>query len=116
MKAYADSKASAKSSEISVGEVVLFRQDKKNKLTMKLNPSPCKVISRNGSRVTVLRNGKYITRNISFFKKISCTNLQTNTNVSDEDYYGDVDENDHQRTIPETEPRYPTRERQPVQR
>ena len=121
MKVYADSKSSAKSSEISVGDTVLVRQRKKNKLTMKFDPSPYQVTKRKGSRVTASRNGTHITRNVSFFKKIPGTSHQSNVNdVLDKEVHDDSEDSDEQgaqpQAEPRAEPRYPRRERQPIQR
>ena len=44
---------------------------KKNKPSTKYNPMPHRVPRRKGSRVTAFANGHYITRNISFFEKLS---------------------------------------------
>ena len=68
MKNYSDSKNRAKSSDIKEGDVVLVRQPKSNKLSTKYNPATFQVTRRLGSRITALRNGKYITRNVSFLK------------------------------------------------
>lgn len=70
MKEYADQKQHSKVSEIKVGDTVLIRQPKVNKLTTPFNPKPFVVTTRKGSMVTVKRGSKKITRNISFFKKI----------------------------------------------
>ena len=71
MKNYSDSKNRAKSSDIKEGDVVSVRQPKSNKLSIKYNPATFQVTRRQGNRITAVRNGKYITRNVSFFKKLS---------------------------------------------
>ena len=68
MKAYADAKARAAPSKITVGDLVLARQKKQNKLSTPLDPRPFRVVRKKGTMVTACWNGKYITRNISHFK------------------------------------------------
>ena len=70
MKEYADHKTKAKSSDIKEGDIVLVREPKSNKMSTRYNPAPFQVTSRQGNRITAVRDGKYITRNISFFKKL----------------------------------------------
>ena len=70
MKEYADSKARAKQSEIKSRDVVLVRQSKSNKMSTKFDPVSFKVTLRRGNRITAVRNGKYITRNVACFKKL----------------------------------------------
>ena len=69
MKTYADARSRAKELQIKEGDVVLVRQPKQNKLSMKFDPVPYKVVRRKCSRVTAVRNGRYISRNVSLFKK-----------------------------------------------
>ena len=47
-----------------------MRQKKDNKLSTKFNPKPYKVTSRKRARVTVCRNGHFITRDVSHFKTL----------------------------------------------
>ena len=70
MKMYADTRARAKTSTIKVGDIVLARQRKYNKLSTRFDPVPFQVVRLNGTKVTACRNGKYITRNVSHFKVI----------------------------------------------
>jgi len=53
MKAYADAKARAAPSEIAVGDLVLARQKKQNKLSTPFDPRPFRVIRKKGTMVTV---------------------------------------------------------------
>ena len=66
---YADTKARAKTSTIKVGDVVLARQRKYNKLSTCVDPVPFQVVRLNGTMVTARHNGKYIT----------CISFQSNT-------------------------------------
>ena len=70
-KVYADKKRHAKPCGIKVGDYVLIKQDKQNKLTPCFNEKPLIVVHRNKSRITVEDNDKRkITRNVSHFKRI----------------------------------------------
>ena len=70
MKVHADARFKAKTSRIDVGDLVLVRQRKQNKLSMRFDPSPFRVTSKRGTMITARRNGKYITCNTSHFKLI----------------------------------------------
>ena len=70
MKRHADKRDRAHTSEISIGDIVLVRQRKANKFSTKFDPSPYEVVSIKGTMVTAVRNEKYITRNVSLFKRI----------------------------------------------
>ena len=70
-KIYADSKRRAKHSEIQIGDTVICQQKKQNKLSTRFNPVPYTVIKSKGTRITARNNNKFITRNVSFFKKLS---------------------------------------------
>ena len=69
-KIYADSKRRVKYSEIKFGDTVVCQQKKHNKLSTRFNPVPYTVIKIKGTRITSWNNDKFITRNVSFFKKI----------------------------------------------
>ena len=68
---YADTKVRAKTSTIKVGDIILVRQRKHNKLSTRFDPIPLQVVHLNGAMVTACHNGKYITRNVSHFKVIN---------------------------------------------
>lgn len=69
-KAYADLKRGATPKSISVGDTVLVKAEKTNKLSTNFNPDPFKVVHKTGSEVT-LRNetGIELKRNTVFVKK-----------------------------------------------
>ena len=71
MKKYADQKSRARASDIQVGDTVLILQRKQNKWSTKFDPSPFQVVRRKGTMVTGLRNGKYVSRNVSHFKRVN---------------------------------------------
>ena len=70
MKTYADAKVRAKTSSINIGDTVLARQRKHNKLSTRFDPLPFRVVRTNGTMITARRNGKYISRNVSHFKVV----------------------------------------------
>lgn len=69
-KAYADLKRCATLKSIRVGNTVLFKEEKTNKLSTNLKPDPFKVIHKTGSEVS-LRNKASVElkRNTMFIKK-----------------------------------------------
>ena len=68
---YTNNKSGVKKSEVKVGDNVLVRQERKNKLTSHFNPTPYVVTKREKSRVTARNaDGHVITRNVSHFKFI----------------------------------------------
>ena len=71
MKMYADAKGHAKSQKLQPGDSVLVRAPKVNKFSSYYDPVPYKVTDVKGSMITAARPGHTITRNTSFFKKIS---------------------------------------------
>ena len=73
MKCYADKKARAQLTEMRVVDTVLIQQRKNNKFTTKFDTSPFQVVRVKGTMVTTVRNEKYVTRNISHFKKVPAT-------------------------------------------
>jgi hypothetical protein len=69
--------------EIKVGDHVLVRQNRQNKLSPTFDPTPYVVTKRQNSRVTARnKTGHVVTRNISFFKRIS---KQTSIETDDDD-------------------------------
>ncbi|CAB4008302.1 leucine zipper transcription factor 1 [Paramuricea clavata] len=130
-KEYADSKRRVKCADIKKSDLVLVRQLKANKMSTKYDPIPYEVTNRRGNRITAIRNGKYITRNISFFKKyhprhgrsLESTEIMDEENYSsDEDVHEEHEQYDglRQKDCPRQNngqrqddgPRYPARKRQ----
>ncbi|CAL9697210.1 unnamed protein product [Knipowitschia caucasica] len=71
MKDNADLKRHATPHSLTLGDTVLHRQPKHNKLSPPYNTKPYKVTKVNGSAVTATRDGHSIVRSASFFKKIT---------------------------------------------
>ena len=95
MKENADKRARARVSIVAVGDTVLVRQRKRNKFTTRFDPSPFEVVRIKGTMVTAARNEKYITRNISQFKKIPSLLKELEgeeSDISDDDISEDGEE------------------------
>ncbi|CAB4038802.1 Transposon Ty3-I Gag-Pol poly [Paramuricea clavata] len=121
MKRNADKSANAKEVDIKVGDTVLVRQTKKNKWSTRFDPKPYCVTRVKGTMITATRPGHYITRNISFFKKVLQQEIQHNSeDASDEEDYSKLDNNLPDTNIEENnelaERRYPARDRRPINR
>ncbi|GFR78254.1 transposon Ty3-G Gag-Pol polyprotein [Elysia marginata] len=67
-KHYSNYRRNAVQHKIQMGDKVLVRQPKLNKLTPPYNPNPYIVTDVKGSMITAANAGHTITRNISFFK------------------------------------------------
>ncbi|KAJ8369419.1 hypothetical protein SKAU_G00094470 [Synaphobranchus kaupii] len=69
-KIYADERRGAKYSDVDVGDTVLVKQEKTDKLTTPFNTTPHKVVSKAGSQVVVESpTGARYSRNTTFVKK-----------------------------------------------
>ena len=85
-KVYVDQRRKAKYSPINVGDRVLVKQEKRNKLSTRFSTTPYTVISRTGTKITA-RNNHRITP--SHFKKIVPCNKnesETSDNESEGQY------------------------------
>ena len=60
---------------LKVGDHVLVKNDATGKFVPTFNPSPATVVEIKGTRITVLRDGQRIVRNISFLKRITVPQL-----------------------------------------
>ena len=80
-KHYADNRRNAKHRDIKVGDSVLVRQKRTNKLSANFSSKPFTDIKKNNSKITVRNsNGYTITRNVSHFKRIpNQQNVETDT-------------------------------------
>ena len=90
IKKYSDNHHHAKPKNIVVNDKVLVKQPKVTKLTPIYDPNPYIVVSRKGSMITAERDGRRITRNISFFKKIICDSYTPNKQNIHQDDYEDI--------------------------
>jgi hypothetical protein len=71
MKKHFENKHCVKPSQFKVGDSVLVKQEKKDKLTPPFNPTPLKIKEKKGSMITAADGqNKMITRNSSHFKKV----------------------------------------------
>ncbi|XP_022803357.1 uncharacterized protein K02A2.6-like [Stylophora pistillata] len=91
MKAYADKHNHAKHSDFEVGDRVLIKQPKHNKLSTPFCPEPLEITQKKGSMVTAQNADHSVTRNSSFFKKLpSNTPVSPNLNDCDDEIQGDL--------------------------
>ena len=110
IKAYADKKRRATMPDIRVGDTVLCRQRRQNKMMTFYSPRKLKVKDCKGSMITASDGGQHITRNSSFFKKIPSSRFSDDDieDLHDETYSHPTpapEENDM--AIPPMSPRQP---------
>lgn len=70
MKEYADRYSHAKNTDLSVGDKVLLKQPKQNKMSTPFKPEPLEIKDKKGSMITAQNAERTVTRNASFFKKL----------------------------------------------
>ena len=71
MKQQFEQRHTVKPAKIDIGDSVLVKQEKKDKLTTPFNPTPLKVKDRKGTMITASDGQRNVTRNSSHFKKIA---------------------------------------------
>ena len=110
-KVYYDKRQHTKPSDIREGDLVLVKQERKNKHTNKFDPKPYRVIEIRGTKVIVERSDHKITRNISFFKKFYNSLDSTTDSATDDDDTIQTDNNIRDETEPEADivRQYPVR-------
>lgn len=113
IKLYADSKRFAKDSPLAEGDAILLKQPRMNKLAPPFDPKPFKITKRKGNMVTVERDGRKLTRNITHCKRIPSTlykhgaNDESDIELSDihipehSDEHSDVPHSDHGSDVPD---------------
>ena len=113
-KQYADNRRHAKDSNIKVGDHVLVKQDRENKLTSRFNDKPYIVIYRNKSRVTAQCNNHKVTRNVSHFKQIpKPTSPQPDDDTDIDSTTDNTEQQQLQRHEQQQQRRSSSRQRQP---
>ena len=70
MTTHANARRHTKPSGLDIGDTVLVKQPKTNKLTPPFNPKPMTIVAKNGSMLTAQRGYRRIVRNSSFFKAV----------------------------------------------
>ena len=116
-----------KESSIKVGDTVLVKQKRRNKLTSRFNKTPYVVIQCKGTQVIAENDQKHrVKRNVSHFKKFENTvdrSEETESELEDELVGNDNDlENEHkhkhenEREPVEVGNRWPRREHRPPER
>ena len=87
MKYYADLRRNAKDGNLKIGDDVLVKQPKQNKLSTPYSPEPYQVIKQKGSMITVKNDDKKeMTRNSSFFKKIEAADTSNSEDTTETTY------------------------------
>ena len=87
-KRYSDKRRHAKKSSIRIGDSVLIRQEKRNKLTANFNSQPYTVTSRKKSEITATsKHGHTVTRNVSHCKLIPRTASESGSESDDSEDY-----------------------------
>ena len=104
VKQKADKHRKTEPSHIEGGEVVLARQKKQNKLTRRFDPAPFQVVRKKGTMITAQRNGKYITRNASHFKRVDPSFFQNQEDKVDSNDDDDLNSPADQVTLPPVPP------------
>ena len=83
---YANQRRNAKESSITVGDTVLVKQQRRNKLTSRFNKTPYLVVERKGTQITAENSQKHrVTRNISHFKRFNNSTVRTDKSEMDSD-------------------------------
>ena len=70
MKEYADKRSHAKSTDLKIGDKVLIKQPKKDKMSTPFKPKPLEIKDKKGNMITAQNEEHTVTRNASFFKKL----------------------------------------------
>ncbi|XP_028408174.1 uncharacterized protein K02A2.6-like [Dendronephthya gigantea] len=112
MKMHADRRNKAKESPLKVGDYVLVKTPKDNKLSLPFQSETIQSIEIKGNMVTARNAEQMVTRNVSFFKRlINYKNpiLTDDEDDSDNDYEQQVQELPIQE-LPPREQRYPLRQ------
>ena len=118
-KVYADEKRNAQKSSVEVGDIVLQKQKKSNKLTTNFSSDPYRVIKKEGSKVTLQdTDGVTTQRNSSFVKKFNSDNTNTESVDLDEieidtSIHSENESDNRNDDDAETRPTRPVRNRRP---
>lgn len=91
-KAYADNRNKARFRDLAIGDCVMIRDNSRgNKLSPPFQPIPMLVVAMKGNMITAEGGNRRVTRNVSFFKKVSIN--QSSRDVgSDSDLEDDADD------------------------
>ena len=113
MKDYHDKCINAKERTFNIGDTVLVKQQKKNKLSTIFNPNIYTVKHVKGTMITDTSGMHSITRNVYFFKHFNAEQYNNTTDFSDDEDDYQVNRNCDQVIINR---RYPLRNRELPQR
>eukprot|EP00112_Aurelia_sp_Birch-Aquarium-sp1_P016781 Seg383.2 transcript_id=Seg383.2/GoldUCD/mRNA.D3Y31 product="hypothetical protein" protein_id=Seg383.2/GoldUCD/D3Y31 len=95
MKEYADKRRKATATTMKIGDCVLVKQKRKNKLSTRFDPRPLRVTKIKGTMITAQRGNLTTTRNQSFFKLVDDARLQSDGEEDDYDDDYQIDGNEH---------------------
>ena len=113
MKQYSDMRHHHAPSAISIGDTVLLKQQRKNKLSTRFDPDPVTVIGRKGSMITLRKgDGTELARNVSHAKKVTRQSAEKWPHAITDDSDYDDDDYTPQVQQPPVNMR-PVRERRP---
>ena len=70
MKEYADKRSHANSTDLNIGDKVLIKQPKKDKMSTPFSSEPLDIKDKKGSMITTQNEERTVIRNASFFKKL----------------------------------------------
>lgn len=119
-KAYADNRRVGMEPTFKIGDQLLVRQPKVNKLTSRFDPKPYRITTIKGTMITARRKDHKITRNCSRFKPFAGISRSDNSDIGEENIDVDqpiiLDANEaepEEREEPEerADHRYPARQR-----
>ena len=82
-----------------IGDIVIVRQHKLNKLTPPFNPDPFRIVEINGSMVTASNGKSMITRDASHFRRVAYNHSDDDDDDDDDDDCDDDDDDDDDCTI-----------------
>ncbi|XP_028412059.1 uncharacterized protein K02A2.6-like [Dendronephthya gigantea] len=95
MKTYSDRRNHHKPSRVCVGDMVLIKQKRKNKLSSRYNPKPALVTRKKGTLVTVQKtDGSTLSRNSSHLKKVTKRAAEQWANIPNDSGEDDDDDDD----------------------
>ena len=84
MKKYSVKCSNVKTTDLSVGDKVLIKQPKQNKMSTPFEPEPLQITHKRGSIITAQDGERTVTRNSSFFKKLP-SNIPVHPAPSDDE-------------------------------
>ena len=116
MREKGNRRSRAEERTVEIGDLVLVRQKRKNKFSTRFDPRPYRVVRVKGTMITACRDGHYVTRNISFYKKLPNGDDVQIDNGFENDEINEEDREERRLEQNQDVARYPQRERRNVER